>query len=269
MNAPTVSVDDWLASTKSTPEFSPEYFDFRSYARAHLLANKSTHPTYLLDTVVAALDWLHAGFLIASASGQLLFANDTARQILEARDGLALDESGKVITGFMKDTPSKSSGGNFKTMLMAAQKRNGLIASVARPSGSLPLILTLRPMRLEFVPSSPMEAGTVLVLIHDPERPANAGFSGLRELYGLTLTEARLANFMMQGKTIEDCTSLLSIRRTTVKMHLRNLYGKMGVNRQSELVALLFKSFGSVRCSTQTSERRGKPFLVADQEIAC
>ena len=52
----------------------------------------------------------------------------------------------------------------------------------------------------------------------------------------------------MQGKTTEDCIHHLGIRRTTIKMHLCNLYGKTGVQRQGELVSLLFKSFGNLRC---------------------
>jgi DNA-binding CsgD family transcriptional regulator len=217
---------------------------------ARLLAHKSTYPAHLLDTVVAAFDWLDAGFLIASASGELLFANGTAARILDAQDGLFLGESGKITTGLMNGTRVRSGIEDFPTILATARRRSGLIVSLPRPSGRLPLTLTLRPARLEPSLSTDVEAGTVLVLIHDPERLASTGLSGLRELYGLTITEARLANLIMQGKTIEDCTGLLGIRRTTVKMHLRNLYGKTGVQRQSELVALLFTSFGNVRCST-------------------
>ena len=234
---------------------------------ACLLAHKSTHLAHLRDTVVAAFDWLHAGFLIASASGRLLFANDAGAEILEGQDGLVLDEDGTIKIRSIEGAPKESSVGKFAAILAAARRHNGLIVSIPRRSDRLPLTLTLRPTRPESAREA--EAGAVLVLIHDPERPANADQIGLRELYGLTLTEARLANLIMQGKTIEDCTRILGIRRTTVKMHLRNLYGKTGVNRQSELVALLFKSFGSVRCSTQASERRGKPFLVAEQGIAC
>ena len=248
-----------LAPTVPTPVYLPEHFDFRNYARAHLLANKSMHPTDLRDTVVAAFDWLHVGVLISSASGQLLFANGAAARILDAQDGLVLDEGGNITTGRMEGARSQCGIEDFPTILAAARKSSGLIVSVPRPSGRLPLTLTLCPTRREPSRSTDAEAGTVLVLIHDAERPANTGLTGLRELYGLTMTEARLANLIMLGKTIEDCTGLLGIRRTTVKMHLRNLYGKTGVQRQSELVALLFTSFGGVRC--------GKPAQATVREM--
>jgi DNA-binding CsgD family transcriptional regulator len=234
-----------------------------------LLDCKSTKPTQWLNTVVAAFDWLHAGVLISNASGELLFANDAAEQILDSKDGLALDENGRVTARSTGSIPTTGCVGEFRAMLTAAQKRNGLILSVARPSGRLPLTLTLRPTHRESSPMVQGEEGTVFVLIHDPERLAHAGVAGLRELYGLTLTEARLANFVMQGKTIEDCAGLLGIRRSTVKMHLQNLYGKTGVQRQSELVSLMFKTFGNIRCSQQSPLPIDSLFPAPDQEIAC
>lgn len=234
-----------------------------------LLDYKSTKSTQWLNTVVAAFDWLHAGFLISSASGELLFANDAAGEILESRDGLALDPTGHVTTGLTDDLPTVGCLGEFRDMLLAARKRNGLILSIARPSGRLPLTLILRPTQPDLFHVPTADGGTVFVLIHDPERPAHAGITGLRELYGLTLTEARLANFIMQGKTIEDCAGLLGIRCTTVKMHLRNLYGKTGVQRQSELVSLMFKSFGSIRCDTPTIPQNELHIPLANQDIAC
>jgi len=89
-----------------------------------LLDCKSTKPTQWLNTVVAAFDWLQAGFLISSATGELLFANDAAGQILESKDGLALDENGRVMTGQTDSAPNGGCVGEFRAMLAAAQKRN-------------------------------------------------------------------------------------------------------------------------------------------------
>jgi DNA-binding CsgD family transcriptional regulator len=66
----------------------------------------------------------------------------------------------------------------------------------------------------------------------------------LRQLYGFTSTEAQLANLLMEGMALEDCGDELGIRRTTVRMHLRNIFAKTGARRQGELVALLLKSIG-------------------------
>jgi DNA-binding CsgD family transcriptional regulator len=48
----------------------------------------------------------------------------------------------------------------------------------------------------------------------------------------------------MEGVALDDCCTQLGIRRTTARMHLRNIFAKTGVRRQGELVALLLKSIG-------------------------
>ena len=236
---------------------------------ANLQALQATNPTLLLDKVVEAFDSLRDGVLISGNAGELLFANEAAEQILESGDGLALDEGGRVTTGPVEGVPVHGSNRDFCFMLAAARKRKGLTLCLARPSGKFPLTLTLRPAGLYSFPMTQEEARTVVVLIHDPERPTFAGLSALRELYGLTLTEARLADLLLQGKANEECACLMNIRRTTVKMHLRNLYGKTGVQRQGELLSLMFRSFGNVRCGTEEPARLGSSFLGTNEDIAC
>ena len=84
----------------------------------------------------------------------------------------------------------------------------------------------------------------VLVMILDSALPVETTKTELRQLYGLTSTEAHLANLLMEGWALEECCAELGIRRTTAKMHLRNIFAKTNVRRQGELVSLLLKSIG-------------------------
>lgn len=59
----------------------------------------------------------------------------------------------------------------------------------------------------------------------------------LRLLLGLTRSEARVARLLAQGIRSEAVAEELSISVATVNFHLRNLFQKTGVTRQSELVA--------------------------------
>src|SRR5207302_4654814 len=54
----------------------------------------------------------------------------------------------------------------------------------------------------------------------------------------------RLANLLMQGTSLEYCCAELGIRRPTACSHLRQLFKKTHVQRQSQLVSLLLKSIG-------------------------
>ncbi|HBB77316.1 MAG TPA: DNA-binding response regulator [Pseudomonas sp.] len=59
----------------------------------------------------------------------------------------------------------------------------------------------------------------------------------LRLLFGLTRSEARVARLLAQGIRSEAVAEELGVSVATVNFHLRNLFQKTGVTRQSELVA--------------------------------
>ena len=63
-----------------------------------------------------------------------------------------------------------------------------------------------------------------------------------RRTFELTPAEARLARILIAGKSLNDACHELHIQRTTAKTHLRNLFDKLGVRRQTELVSLLLRS---------------------------
>lgn len=79
--------------------------------------------TLLLDPVLEAFELLNAGFLICDAAGQLLFANDYGRRILESCDGLSLDEDGRVVTSTTGDVQGQGESVDFRATLAAAHTR--------------------------------------------------------------------------------------------------------------------------------------------------
>jgi len=115
--------------------------------------------------------------------------------------------------------------------------------AVQRSAGKRPLTLFVRPVNTKSDAPSANEAA-VLVMILDSAQPVDTAETELKQLYGFTATEARLANHLMEGLSLEDCCGAMGIRRTTARMHLRNIFAKTGVRRQGELVSLLLKSIG-------------------------
>jgi DNA-binding CsgD family transcriptional regulator len=81
----------------------------------------------------------------------------------------------------------------------------------------------------------------------DPELPISTDDDGLRQLYGFTNTEARLAHLLMEGNTVQECCAQLAIRPSTARMHLGNLFAKTGVQGQGQLISVLLKSVGILR----------------------
>lgn len=195
-----------------------------------------------------ALDLINLGLIVTSATDQLLLANATAEQMLKARDGLELTRSGElrasagccprfleVLHRMIQET-LEGDGGTKPEVL-----------AVRRPSGKHPITLVVRPVNIHG--SSERSAGSgpaAVVLIMDPELSLPAAGPEFRELYGLTAAEARLTTLLINGRTPEDCCEEMGVSRLTVYSHLKRLFKKVGVQRQSELVSLLLKSTGAV-----------------------
>jgi DNA-binding CsgD family transcriptional regulator len=199
----------------------------------------------LLLASFEALDLLDIGLVVCNASGQVLIANQTAGLILSTRDGLEIDRD-----GMLRATHGSSSALSELVERVARDGQTGdagspdAVLSVPRASNRRALTLLAHPANgdMSSVPHSQQAAA--LVVIVDSARPVQTTASELRQLYGLTSTEARLANLLMEGRDLDECCDQLGIRRSTVRMHRRNLFSKTGVRRQSELVSLLMKSIG-------------------------
>jgi DNA-binding CsgD family transcriptional regulator len=210
-------------------------------------------PHGLLNALVAGLDLLKTGVAVTNSGSRLLLINREAEEVLSARDGL------EIAPGDILQLSTEGCPLPVKTMLeeyAIPQGRDGVAVSIHRPSGKRPLTVCVRPAP---VVREVDEAATpaALVFILDPERPAEAPQADLHQLYGLTAAESNLANCLMQGKTLNESCEQLGIRHSTGRMHLRNLFSKTGVRRQSELVGLLFKNHGLV--STHRDHARSCP----------
>jgi DNA-binding CsgD family transcriptional regulator len=202
----------------------------------------------VLAAGLEALDSLHIGVGVMNGLSQLLFANQTAHQILAARDGLEVTAQGMLTAVKKSGFPSVSALTEqaAQSRLRESSTPVDSVLALPRPSGRRPLTLLIRAlsgMEARLDPGGP----AVLVFMLDPELPLPDAESGLRQVYGFTSCEARLAHLLMEGKTLDDCCEQLDIRASTARMHLASMFGKAGVQRQGPLISLLLKSVGIVR----------------------
>lgn len=80
-----------------------------------------------------------------------------------------------------------------------------------------------------------------------PRHKAELQEGKLREMYGLTPAEERLAQLILQGLRLHEAEAALGIRHSTARTHMKRIYAKTGTHRQVELVRLLItgQPFGS------------------------
>ncbi|MNT33868.1 Bacterial regulatory protein, luxR family [compost metagenome] len=171
-------------------------------------------------------------------SGSVLRVNPVAQNILAGGDGL------KLVGGRLEAT-YPSDNRELQRLIRAAfaeDKPKGAEAmSVTRPSGQVNLGLVVEPIpSLDWADEKGKPAA--LVYIRDAASKSLASEVVTKQLFNLTKAETALAMELANGLSLEEAAETLNIRRNTARAHLRSIFSKTGVRRQTELVRILLNS---------------------------
>ncbi|MGX1127085.1 DNA-binding CsgD family transcriptional regulator [Pseudomonas sp. HLS-6 TE3448] len=113
--------------------------------------------------------------------------------------------------------------------------------SISRPSGQVSLGVVV-----ELIPSQELVEGkgkpTVMVYVRDAVSKSLVSNAVTSQLYNLTPAETALALELANGLSLEEASETLNIRRNTARAHLRSIFSKTGVRRQTELVRIMLNS---------------------------
>jgi len=193
---------------------------------------------------IGALDELEAGVVGVSRAMDVIFLNHAARVILEKKDGLSVDGSGRL------------------TATNCTQQLRSAIAAAADPGLELTpgreciLLIQRRSVRTPYQVSivtltasklawSSQEAAAV-VFITDPTSGGNTP-DYLRRAWGLTPKESEIAAVLIVGRDLNAACEELGISRPTARTHLAGIFSKLGVRKQGELIALLLRGQAGLR----------------------
>lgn len=128
--------------------------------------------------------------------------------------------------------------------LPANQLRSLCAAGLPRPVSSN---LSLPQGLVSILAVDAPEAGVGrVILLATPPGTRQLDLAKLRMLFGLSETESRIAQRMVQGEAADEIATAHGTSIHTVRTQIKQLLGKVGVNRQSELVAALVTSPASV-----------------------
>jgi DNA-binding CsgD family transcriptional regulator len=61
----------------------------------------------------------------------------------------------------------------------------------------------------------------------------------LRESWGLSAQEARVALQLIDGATVAECAADLGVAESTIRTHVKSVFAKTGRSRQAQLATLL------------------------------
>jgi DNA-binding CsgD family transcriptional regulator len=99
-----------------------------------------------------------------------------------------------------------------------------------------------RPLLLRMVPVEPDGAlgdTSVVAVLIDPEECPTPSYDLLRQLFGLSKSEAAVAVGIMCGKTLDEIATSAKKNVGTVRAQTKAVLTKTGARRQAELVGLL------------------------------
>jgi DNA-binding CsgD family transcriptional regulator/PAS domain-containing protein len=198
-----------------------------------LETSRSEHAVYS-----GAIEQFAVGTIILDRQHNAIRYNKVAAAILKEKDGIALSGRRIVLNAAGLDSAFRTF---LKEALSGTADAQGHIFRVQRPSGKRDLGIVARPVDTpDFLHAG--SAPAVALFLGDPERQFEVTSEALRELFELTRTESRLAACLANGLTVQDSADQLGMAINTARAHLRAIYAKTGVCRQSQLVHLIHTS---------------------------
>jgi DNA-binding CsgD family transcriptional regulator len=197
---------------------------------ADTLGTLATHQTFsnaLLDAMPQAVFGL-------ADDGAVLLINEAAERLLGR--GTCLRISGRRLI-----TADCTQQSEFDQVLASVTTDDAQAAAgrllIRRVDGGQPY--ATRMSRIAIAETEILMRPTVLVVITDPESGSDIDAQSLRELFGLTPCETRVAAALLQGHSLQSAAHCQGSSIETVRCHLKSVFRKVGVSRQQDLIRIL------------------------------
>ena len=176
------------------------------------------------------LDSKRLGLIQVDRSGRVMEANDRARGILLEHDGLH-DRGGELAAGHREEDSE------LRRLLARASPPDGSQGvggsmKITRGRHRAPLVLEIHPGAQV---DAPRRLGA-LVLIVDPDSRPRVAPDLLARFRGLTPRESHVAVAIASGQTVAGTALELGCSESTVRTHLKQVYRKLRIRKQTELV---------------------------------
>ncbi len=182
---------------------------------------------------IKALDAVPNGILIVNSDLRVLHLNRCARDILSRNRGLELRNDVIGIQDKLLDHKLRE-----LVDAAAAKGRQGQDQATGAMFVQAPLSREHLEIIVAPVPNGGLadSEARVLIYLFDAASPRQVSHDVLTGLYGLTQSEAKLVQLMSNGLTLDEAADELAISVNTARTHLKHVFHKTGINRQTELI---------------------------------
>lgn len=192
------------------------------------------------DVYESTLAAMHIGSIIFDQTGKVLRVDRIAHAILDELDTISIVEDRIRIQ-------SKERSLQFSRICEELRENTTDVRgmNIPRREGSeLRLLVRRLPEHFEY--SRRQNATFTLFIADSTCTPAAISGKLIAEIFGLTKSESAVAAILASGAPVSDITATLHLTESTVRSYIKQIYAKMGINRQAELIAIVSKSLAMV-----------------------
>jgi DNA-binding CsgD family transcriptional regulator/PAS domain-containing protein len=207
--------------------------------RALQIHRQLSHARAMRQVSTVLIEQLPVGILLLAADGHVLHANPAARRVLHAGDGLFL-RKGRLGSGHPEHARRIA-----RAIAGAAALRQGRLLEaktllhLSRPSGRAPYRLIFAPTGHGGQAALDHGAAALIALLHDPAQAFDLPRDVLERHFRFTPAEARLAQGLLRGHSLDEIAQAHDLARETVRAELKRVFRKCGVHSQAELMRYL------------------------------
>jgi DNA-binding CsgD family transcriptional regulator/PAS domain-containing protein len=239
--APTLNSGIALHRARGKGDFHPQSTECFAALYPHI--ERALQIGFRLGTIATMqqvsmdmLDRNPLAIMFLDSQGRVIFANRAARDLAQSADGLIVTSQAVCL---MRQTDNEKLQRLIaKAMNPAMNSTPGGAMSALRPSGKRPYSIVVSPLPHGSFSMSTLRPA-VCVVISVPEKRNVVQTDQLQAVYGLTLSEARLATRLAQGEDLQSAAASLNIGYATARTQLAMIFRKTETRRQGELVKLL------------------------------
>lgn len=217
-------------------------------ARAHAIRRQLKASRHEQGVRTEVLDRVATGIVLVDEKRLAVAANRSAERILGQRDGFQLDGGLLRATGRANQAALDSHLDRTTTAEGSDETASGFV-TIERPSGQRPYSVIISPL-LDARTDSQVGDRVAAVFITDPETNAHrhtASINSFRQMYRLTPAQTELSSLLAEGRSLQEISNDRGVSINTTRSQLKQIFGKTGTRRQSELVQLALTGIAAVR----------------------
>lgn len=208
------------------------------FSRSFQLAGRIAEAQAATVDAMVAVELFRQAAAVLDRSGRIIWMNDAARKILSRGDGVTVRDGKLSAVHTGQDASIRSS---YRRLLVGHRADFPPTDAVI----NLPRANKTRPYGLELFVAPPAikhfigSSVAILAIIHDPDEHRQPHAELWREMFGLTEAEARVADGLRLGKPDEDIASVLGVKVSTVRSHIKMILAKTETRTKAEAAHLL------------------------------